>query len=75
MYKRQVLTPTESYENEGHKSGVVYTTAAVVKDGNLLLYYGGADTVVCVAHANLQEFLEELKGSEKVADQKQHKVR
>ena len=73
--EKPVLTPTESYENEGHKSGVVYTTGAVVMDGDLLLYYGGADTVVCVAHANLQDFLEELKGSEKVADKKQHKVR
>lgn len=58
-----LLEPTESYENNGHKSGVVYPCGAVIKNDDLLVYYGGADTVSCVAHANIQEFLYQLKGS------------
>ena len=55
-----VLEPEEWYENSGWKSGVVYSCGAVVKNGDLYVYYGGADSVVCVAMANLDYFLEEL---------------
>lgn len=55
-----ILEPDEWYENEGYKSGVVYSCGSVVKDGNLFIYYGGADKVSCVATANLEKFLEEL---------------
>ncbi len=61
--KRPILTPDKWYENEGHKSGVVYPCGAVNKDGELLIYYGGADTVVCGARANLNEFVDQLKYS------------
>ncbi len=56
-----ILGPTEEYENTGFKPGVAYPCGAVVKDNNLLVYYGGADSVVCVATANLDTFLKELK--------------
>lgn len=59
--KAPILEPVEWYENTGWKSGVVYSCGAVVKDGELYVYYGGADSVVCVAMANLDKFLEELK--------------
>lgn len=55
-----VLEPEEHYENSGYKPGVVYVSGAIVKDGNLLVYYGGADNYVCVAYADLEEFLEAL---------------
>jgi predicted GH43/DUF377 family glycosyl hydrolase len=55
-----ILEPDLWYENEGYKSGVVYSCGAVVKDGELFVYYGGADKVTCVATANLNKFLEEL---------------
>ena len=55
-----VLEPEEWYENTGWKSGVIYSCGAVVKDGELYVYYGGADSVVCVAVANLEHFLDEL---------------
>ena len=59
--KEPVLEPEESYENSGSKPGIVYVSGAVVKDGNLLVYYGCSDSYVGVAHANLEEFLEALK--------------
>ena len=55
-----ILAPEEVYENEGFKSGVVYTCGAVVRDGELFVYYGGADAVCCVATINLEQFLQEL---------------
>lgn len=55
-----ILEPEENYENNGFKAGVVYVTGAVVKSGELLVYYGAADSYIGVAHANLEEFLKAL---------------
>ena len=58
-----ILEPDAHYENNGFKSGVVYACGAVVKDGELYVYYGGSDSVTCVAMAKLDTFLEEIKRS------------
>jgi len=58
---RPILEPDERYENEGFKSGILYSCGAVVVDGTLFVYYGGADTVACVATADLKRFLTEIK--------------
>jgi predicted GH43/DUF377 family glycosyl hydrolase len=60
-----IIEPDMHYENEGLKAGVVYPCGAVIKDEELIVYYGGADTVGCIAHANAQEFLGHLKLHEK----------
>ncbi len=54
-----ILSPDEQYENRG-KPGIVYACGAVVRDGTLFVYYGGADKVVCVATAPLNSFLATL---------------
>lgn len=54
-----VLAPDEHYENHG-KPGIVYACGAVVRDGKLFVYYGGADKVVCVATASLESFLDAI---------------
>ncbi len=59
-----ILEPDFHYENEGFKAGVVYPCGAVVIDDTLYVYYGAADSYVCVATANLEEFLQELMHSE-----------
>ncbi len=59
-YNKPILEPDECYENEGFKRGVVYSCGAVVIDGQLFVYYGGSDTVVCVARADLDQFLEQI---------------
>ena len=56
-----IISPDETYENDGFKAGVVYPCGAIIKDNTLMVYYGGADTVVCAAQANLDTFLEQLK--------------
>jgi predicted GH43/DUF377 family glycosyl hydrolase len=63
LYRSQtpILEPDLPYENQGFKSGVVYACGAVIMDGTLFVYYGGADSVTCVAMANLDVFLKELK--------------
>lgn len=59
-----VLAPDEHYENHG-KPGIVYACGAVVRDGQLFVYYGGADKVICVASTPLQSFVDALiKGSQ-----------
>lgn len=59
--KKPILEPEMPYENDGLKYGIVYPCGAVVKDGQLLVYYGGSDEFVCVATAELDRFLEQLK--------------
>ena len=54
-----VLSPDAPYENSG-KPGIVYSCGAVVRGDMLLVYYGGADKVVCVATAALAPFLDAL---------------
>ena len=56
-----ILEPEEYYENEGFKSGVVYPCGAVVLDGTLIVYYGGSDTFIAAAQADLKQFLDNLK--------------
>jgi predicted GH43/DUF377 family glycosyl hydrolase len=55
-----LLAPDARYENEGCKSGVVYTCGAIQAGERLLVYYGGADTVVCVATLELKQLLAQI---------------
>ncbi len=57
--KSPLLVPDEAYENDG-KPGIVYACGALVKEGVLYIYYGGADKVVCVATAPFEEFLSDI---------------
>ncbi len=55
------IRPTEWYENEGHKHGIVYPCGAVIKDGKLMVYYGGADSHVNVAYQDMKTLMYQLK--------------
>jgi len=57
-----LLAPQAWYENVGWKAGVVYPCGTVVIKDRLLVYYGGADSVACVASAKLSELLDHLVG-------------
>ena len=56
-----ILEPNESYENDGAKAGVVFACGSIVKDDAIYVYYGGADSVVCVATSPLDALLEAIK--------------
>jgi predicted GH43/DUF377 family glycosyl hydrolase len=66
LYRSQspILEPEKSYENNGFKPGVIYPCGAVIIGETLYVYYGGSDSYVCVATANLEEFLRELRHSQ-----------
>ena len=59
--RQPIIEPDEWYENDGFKAGVVYPCGAVIIDNRLFVYYGGADSYVCVATADLDQFLHQLK--------------
>lgn len=69
-----ILEPEEYYENNGYKWGVVYSCGAVVKDGTLLVYYGGADKVIGVASIKLADLLADLQ-KHKIVKLKKHATR
>jgi predicted GH43/DUF377 family glycosyl hydrolase len=49
-----ILEPEETYELVGQTPSVVFTSGAIVEsDGEVKVYYGGADTVQCVATGRL----------------------
>ena len=56
---RYLLAPHELYEQVGDVPNVVFPCAALVDQpgDRVTIYYGGADTVVCLAHAHLSELL------------------
>lgn len=58
---KPVLSPSEHYENNGFKPGIAYPCGAVIIKNKLFVYYGAADSTVCVAGANLADFLDKLK--------------
>jgi len=55
-----LLSPQASYEQVGDVPNVVFPCAALVDRelDRLTVYYGGADTVVCLAHGHVSELLE-----------------
>lgn len=61
--KGPILAPREAYELLGHIPDVVFPTGAIIKKTTrgggekLSIYYGAADTTVCVAHVSLDDLL------------------
>ena len=54
-----ILQPEEPYEITGYVHNVVFTCGAVPEeDGTLKLYWGGADTVMCVGTANISDLVD-----------------
>ncbi len=58
--KRPLITPQEEYEFYGRVPRIVFPSGAIIKGGDVHLYYGAADTTSCVATFNKKELLEQL---------------
>ena len=55
--ERPILKPTEDYERYGKVPNVVFSCGNVKVDDQVLIYYGGADSVLCVATYELNELI------------------
>lgn len=54
-----ILQPEEPWEVTGYVHNVVFTCGAVAEpDGSLKLYWGGADTVMCMGTATISELVD-----------------
>ena len=56
--KEPILVPTTKYEKYGDVNNVVFPTGACIINGELFVYYGGADKVCCVAMAKISELVD-----------------
>jgi len=64
-----LLSPREEYERVGDVGNVVFASGAVVEDdGEVKLYYGAADTSICVATGPLELFIESCFAGEEAGD-------
>ena len=55
-----LLAPRENYERIGDVGNVVFACGAIVEsDGEVKMYYGAADTCLCVASARLEDIMEQ----------------
>ena len=55
-----ILEPLLPYEKQGQVQNAVFSCGAVLRGNTLFIYYGGADTVLCVAKVSLQKLLKIL---------------
>ena len=56
--EESILSPREDYERIGDVGNVVFACGAILEDdGELKVYYGGADTHLCVATINFEELV------------------
>lgn len=58
--REAILQPEMEFEKRGIVPNVVFPEGAVLRDGDLLVYYGAADRVSCLAKTPIDEFLDVL---------------
>ena len=56
-----LLVPRESYELLGHVPDIVFPTGAILEKDELFIYYGAADTTVCLARVNLVDLVSTMR--------------
>ncbi|HEY3267162.1 MAG TPA: glycosidase [Armatimonadota bacterium] len=56
-----IMSPTESYETWGDAPNVVFPAGAVAHGDKLMIYYGAADSRMCLATASISGLLDALK--------------
>jgi predicted GH43/DUF377 family glycosyl hydrolase len=55
-----ILEPETEYEKVGDVPNVVFPQGALVRDGQLYIYYGAADKVCCLATARLDALVDHV---------------
>jgi beta-1,4-mannooligosaccharide/beta-1,4-mannosyl-N-acetylglucosamine phosphorylase len=63
-----LLAPQAPYERTGDVPNVAFPCASLLDEetGRLAVYYGGADTVICLAFGHLDEIIDFVKNNSKV---------
>lgn len=56
-----IMSPSEPYETQGDAPNVVFPSATIPHGDNLYIYYGAADSRVCLATASIRGLLDALK--------------
>lgn len=56
--RRWLLTPRARYEQTGDAPNVLFPSGGFVRAGELWVYYGAADSCICLAKARLSDVLE-----------------
>ena len=56
-----IFEPLAEYEKSGDRPGIVFPTGTTVVEGRLNLYYGAADTSVCLATTEVETLLGALR--------------
>ncbi len=62
--RRWLLSPQEPYERVGDVPNVIFPCGGFLRDGELWLYYGAADSSICLATVKLRELLDVLRRDE-----------
>lgn len=64
-----IMNPREIYECVGDVPNVVFPCAALADSdtGRIAIYYGGADTVTCVAYTEVDELIDFIKNNSKLS--------
>lgn len=52
-----ILVPEENYELSGYVNNIVFPSGAILKKDKLQIYYGAADTCVCMMSINLKDLI------------------
>ncbi|HBC85395.1 MAG TPA: glycosidase [Lentisphaeria bacterium] len=69
MCDDMILSPEMDYELHGQTPSVVFTAGHILEDdGEIKIYYGGADTVMCVATTTLKTLLDACHNRIKAPD-------
>ena len=59
--KGPILVPRESYELLGHVPDIVFPSGAILEKDTLFIYYGAADTTICMAHVNIVDLISTMR--------------
>jgi predicted GH43/DUF377 family glycosyl hydrolase len=55
------MSPQEPYERNGDAANVIFTCGGIVRGKELWIYYGAADSSICLAKASLEDILTVVK--------------
>jgi predicted GH43/DUF377 family glycosyl hydrolase len=59
--RRWLMSPQEDYERHGDASNVIFTCGGIIRGKELWMYYGAADSSICLAKANIDDILTVVK--------------